>query len=46
MRSTAVVIALVALVLAASYSSSVDEDEVQAMENELEEASDDFPSER
>lgn len=46
MRNTAVIIALVGLALAASYSSSVDEYEVQALENELEEVRDDFPSER
>ena len=40
------VIALVGLALAASYSSSVDEDEGQALENEPEEIRDDFPSER
>lgn len=46
MRNTAVVIALVGLALAASFSSSMDEDEVQALENELEKVRDDFPSER
>lgn len=40
------VIALVGLALAASFSSSMDEDEVQALENELEKLRDDFPSER
>ena len=40
------VIALVGLALAASFSSSMDEDEVQALENELEKVRDDFPSER
>ena len=37
MQHTVVAIALIGLVLAASYSSSVNEDEVQALENELEE---------
>lgn len=43
---TVVLIALVILVLAASYSSPVNEDELQELEKESEEIGNDFPSER
>lgn len=43
---SAVLIALVGLVLAASYSSPVNEDEVQELAKELEEIRNDFSSER